>query len=233
MLAGRVRFQDGHLYLMPVTLLFFLLGPAIGAVTIALHQDDPLFQVQNVIFLAFASAWLPFLLAGRVHLVSERDFGGWGRVALHVMVCTSAVLGVQIVVAWLSGPVTYVAQPVFIWLFYINAGISEEILFRAFTCTFIIIVIMGLPVPKKWRASMRVVAVVVAVAVSGIAFSLAHLGVYGQAPLMLLSTWIGGTIMAAFFVITRNPLVPVVAHVVNNAIAAGVIITSSILGVMV
>ncbi len=220
------RLEDGHVYLMPVTFILLLLAPAISAITIALHPDEPVFQVQNWIFVMFASAWLVFV--PRVRFVTEAAFGGWTMVAIHVLACTVAVLAVQTIIAYYLRPV-YLVQPLFVYLFYINAAISEESLFRVFLCTFIIIAVTAIPVRKQYRMARRAIAMMTAIAASGIVFSLSHLGVYAEVPLMLLSTLIGGTIMAAFLVITKNPLVPIVAHVANNAIAAGVIITNCIL----
>lgn len=268
------RLPLGTLYMLVITLVFFVLAPGIGAITIALHRDEPVFQVQNVFFIALAGTWL-FLL-GRVVFTNEKQLGGWTTIVIYAMICAIAVIGVQTIIAFFLQPSTFLIQPLFVYLFYVNAAISEEIYYRVFIITAILVslnskdryhgllgvicvatgafcsafftdlvikMVLILGSCAAWfmlvgreqvpRRHQNPWAPIVAVVVSGSAFSLAHLGVYATIPLMMLSTFIGGTIMAAFLVITRNPLVPIIAHVMNNMIAAGVIITNCIVGVLV
>ena len=62
-------------------------------------------------------------------------------------------------------------------------------------------------------------AIVVAVAVSSVSFSMAHWNVYQKEPEMLWAMGIGALIMASFLLATRNPFVPFVAHFGNNLMA--------------
>jgi len=56
----------------------------------------------------------------------------------------------------------------------------------------------------------------IAIVVSGITFSLAHLGVYADRPDMLLVCGISGAIMAGFFAFTKNPFYNITAHMFFN-----------------
>lgn len=81
-------------------------------------------------------------------------------------------------------------------------------------------------------APSPLVAYFVAATVSGPTFGLAHWAVYHDVPLMMLSTALAGTVMAIMLVYSKDPLTCFVPHVTNNAIAAGVIVTNSILKVI-
>jgi len=98
-------------------------------------------------------------------------------------------------------------------LYYIFAAVAEEVLFRGVIVTAVI------------RFTGRAWA---AVGLSAAAFSLAHLSVYGSNPAMLLSTLVGGAVLAAgyAFVLEDGRLVydpdltaPILAHLLKNLIA--------------
>jgi len=59
-------------------------------------------------------------------------------------------------------------------------------------------------------------ASIVGVIVSGSTFTLCHWKVYANYPEMLVALAVGGTAMAAFLIVTKNPFVPFTAHLLNN-----------------
>jgi len=234
------QLEDGHMYFTPTSLILFLAGIAWMLFEIGWHQDtDPVFASQNAAFFWMAmpgiGLFVIFLAIKRGYLVSEEAFGGWGRVMIMVAACTAANIVINAICGVLMEErATWSIESIEIYLFYaVSAPVAEESLYRVFICNVVIIAIMAafkLAGKSKKNDPLRItIANITAIAVSGVSFSLAHLGVYGDEPLMLLSNLLGGTVMAGFYVYTKNPFVPLFAHLVNNAIAAGVIITNAVM----
>lgn len=242
--AGKksMKLLDGHVYFTPTSLCFFAIGIGWMLAEYALHRDaTPSFAAQNLIFFWMASPGMAvsgiFLVMGRGHLVNEEIFGGWQRVIVETVACTIAVVLVNAIIGFFQERGTYFISTIEKFLFYaLSAPVAEESLYRVTICTVVVVVVMAAFDMAGWSKKNQQqvklnVARVTAVLVSGVAFSLSHLGVYGDEPLMLLSTLIGGTIMATFYVYTKNPFVPLFAHFVNNALAAGVIITNAVVAI--
>jgi len=233
------KLEDGHVYFTPTVLVFLAIGVGWMLFEIMVHHDaNRAFSIQNMIFLAMTSSsivlFLLLLVKGHAHLVNEGAFGGWGRVSMMTAGCTAAFVVINVICGYLMEERgTYFIGTIEIYLFYaVSAPIAEESLYRVFICTVIVILVMGvfnLAGGKKNNQLKSLIANITAIAASGITFSLAHLGVYGDEPLMLLSTLLGGTVMATFYVYTKNPFVPLMAHLFNNVIAAGVIVTNAVM----
>jgi hypothetical protein len=80
-------------------------------------------------------------------------------------------------------------------------------------------------VPSKRKEHVNMVFSIPACIVSAVMFSLAHWNVYAAYPEMTIATLLGGGVMAAFLVVTRNPFVPIFAHFTNNLLSLrGIII---------
>jgi len=98
-------------------------------------------------------------------------------------------------------------------LYYVFAAVAEEVLFR------------GVIVTAVLRFTGRAWA---AVSVSAVSFSLAHLSVYGSNPAMLVSTLIGGAVLAAGYALAPEGgrlvydpdlTASMLAHLLKNLIA--------------
>lgn len=221
------KLENGHVYMLFPTLSLSLMAIGISAMEIALHFDT-VFAWQNVLFLSMAS--IPLFAAfvtGRLHLVSEGAFHGWTWILFSIGLATAPILVMQAIIGFLIDTSLYFITNVEIFLFYINAAISEELLYRVGIVALTYVIVNWVCKQnrvKKQPANM--IAMILSIMISGTAFSLSHLGVYADVPLMLLSTFIGGSILAAVLVYTKNPLACIVAHVLNNAIAAGIIIST-------
>jgi len=73
-------------------------------------------------------------------------------------------------------------------------------------------------------------AIITAIAISAVTFSLCHWNVYHDYPAMLWATLIGGGTMATFLIYTKNIFVPFMAHFANNLMSLrGVVINASVL----
>jgi len=228
MLKSKKKFQklkSGQVYLLDITLFFIFLSITISIIEILLHyrDDDKTFMLQNAFFLSFTST--VFVLLPKIKRVEPRDLGGWNKIALSIIICTTIVLMIQAIIGYFLKARIYLIYDIEIYLFYINAAISEEFFYRVFIINIIFILAEHV---KQLRNNQQLIKII-AIFTSATIFSLSHLRVYFSIPLMLLSTFLGGLTLSTFYVYTRNPLVPIIAHVINNAIAAGVIITNCIL----
>lgn len=216
---------------LPYTFFILLFGSITALVEFAIHigDPDPSFAYQNILFIAFNSTFFILMLFRQTRFVDEKFFGGWTRLLIQVVITTSAIFAIQIIVGFFIR-VKYAITPLEIYLFYINAGISEEFFYRVFLIHAPRSLLMFFGAFSKFikkESTRRLIINWILIIATSLIFMLSHLGVYGDIPLMLLSTFIAGMIFASSFVFYKNIFPSLVAHVLNNAISAGVIIQSS------
>ncbi|KKN53983.1 hypothetical protein LCGC14_0597210 [marine sediment metagenome] len=97
-------------------------------------------------------------------------------------------------------------------LYYIFAGICEELFFRAFLLNFLIFILT-----KKSKLPHPVV-LLIALAGSSVAFMAIHLQVYGSNQAMLVSTLLGGFLLGGGYLIFRDISANMGAHALKNAL---------------
>jgi membrane protease YdiL (CAAX protease family) len=209
-------------------------------VEILLHfRDDPAFTLNVCWIVLMLSPVLGFMAFKRAHVAAIKDYyvfyedkgvkkilSGGEATAIMVLSCTLINLTINII-ANLSRAFTFQIQPVEIYLFYAAISVAEEVTFRILIVT----PITGLFSLSRSARNSRG-PVIFAAIVSGLLFSAAHWNVYHAVPEMMYATCTSGFTMALFYGFTKNPLVPIVAHLVNNLIAALFVFAASILTVM-
>lgn len=84
-----------------------------------------------------------------------------------------------------------------------------------------------LVVPRSEKSSIT--AGIVAAVISGVVFSVAHATVYGNEPILMIAMFASGLVMAIFYVYTRNPVVPITAHFINNVMSMQGILLNAVL----
>jgi len=232
--------RSGHVYLLGFTIAIIVFCGGYVVNETWLHfKDDPAF-VQNVFWIGLMlSPMLGFLAFGLTHFVEAEDFHktvywidkkgrkkkktGGEFVVDDVIGCTLLNLGINIAfnLARLKG---FQIQPIEIYLFYSAISVAEEVTFR------ILIVNIVVGIFSIWETTRHSkIPVIIAAIISGILFSWAHWNVYHNVPEMMWATGISGFAMALYYGYTKNPLVPIVAHLVNNLIAAMFVFTASII----
>ena len=146
---------------------------------------------------------------------------GWEAILITAVTCAALNLAINLVANVLRGLRKFALSPVEIYLFYSAIAVAETVTY----CIAVVAVITGI----CWKLGIknRAIPIIVASVVSGLLFSSAHLGVYGNVPEMLWSTGIAGTMMALFYGFTGNPFVPIFAHMVNNLIAASFVLVGT------
>jgi len=90
-------------------------------------------------------------------------------------------------------------------LYYVFAAIGEELFFRAFL----------LELMKKFNVNK-----IVSVFVSAGLFAAIHINYYGDL-MALLSVFLGGLLLAVFYILYRDITANILAHLINNLIAVG------------
>jgi membrane protease YdiL (CAAX protease family) len=122
---------------------------------------------------------------------------------------------VQIIIGYLAR-VKLALAPWEIYLFYVNAALAEECLYRATMITFLDKIFVKMPYFNEQPVVRKLVLVVASASV----FGMSHYWVYGQQPALMLTAFIGGLVLALVYVIAKHPLPPVIAHVINNMAAS-------------
>lgn len=97
-------------------------------------------------------------------------------------------------------------------LYYVFAGVCEELFFRAFIINFII----GIMTRKGKKP--RLVVILFALIVSSFSFAAIHLQVYGSNLPMLVSTLFGGFLLGGGYIIFRDISANMSAHCMKNAV---------------
>lgn len=225
------------------TIFFALFSPVLSIIEYLIHVEDPdpTFANNNLIFLLFSSTFLVLLLFMRIKLVKPGYYaqGIFRRFRGNEVVLIQSIIGFMSVLSvwFLTWFVELVAKtleimPVEIFLFYVNAGIAEEILYRMFGITmvkiglFLLFKVLGILQGKKNKKIKFTFINITAVGITSIIFMVSHLGVYGNQPIILLSTLFAGIVFGTLYVVFKNnPLPGMIGHVFNNMIAAGFIIS--------
>ncbi|MEX2755470.1 MAG: lysostaphin resistance A-like protein [Candidatus Sigynarchaeota archaeon] len=216
------------------------------------------FAFKNLIYLGLISTYWIIELARRVYVVPNDEvddvYGGWGRICLHAASATAAVLFVQIVI-WVviqQLPTFSITDIEWYLFFSTSAPIAETVLFQQVTITALKHMIpeppredeavtelnLGKRAPRyqheSWgaratRYMFSLARVLIITSISSLLFMLVHLGVYADDPIVLFSTFLTGCVYAASYYVTENYLVPFIAHVVNNTIAASWVLRNSMI----
>ena len=251
-----IELKPGHLYLLGITIAILVFTTGYCVWEAFLHYiDDPVFTQQVGLIGLMVSPVLAFLVPKQIKTrngmkwmpwaativdadVFEYEYvdvfdndkvkrtGGTDMVIITAASCTLLNLVIN-AVGNLTRGLTFQLQPVEIYLFYAAISVAEE-------CTFRILIVSAITgmVAAATRSSTKYQrgAVIFAAIVSGVMFGMAHIPAYGKtAPHMIWVTGIGGVSMALFYGFTKNPLVPIVAHLVNNLIASSFVFNSSIM----
>jgi membrane protease YdiL (CAAX protease family) len=144
---------------------------------------------------------------------------GWSAVLILAMSCT-LISELVSIAANLGKGFNFQLQPIERLMYYVFSGVAEESLFRVALMTPILAVFY---ISKTTRKSK--IPAIIASIVSGIVWSLMHWPVYGpggtvENVTMLYVLAINGFVYGMFFALTRNPLYPIVAHMLVNLFAS-------------
>ncbi len=215
------------------------------------------FAAKNMIYCVFMASYWVIELAKRVYIVPNEEvgevYGGWGKIFMHAIEATTVVLVIQIVIWILSQQLpTFNITDVEIYLFYsTSAPIAETVVFQQVAITALKRLIPEPPLEdeavaelnlgkrvrrpdESWTARIMrnlqsLARAGIITSISALAFILVHLGVYGDDQLVLFSTFLTGCVYAASYYVTENFLVPFIAHMINNTIAASWVIRNSMI----
>jgi membrane protease YdiL (CAAX protease family) len=228
--------QPARLYLLDLTTAILLFAAGWCMVEILLHySDDVLFTIQVAIIALMLSPALGFVAIKRAHRVDSSFFDprppkkykgrvlalqikNWfarqSQVAVTCASCIACNLLINLIFTAFKKFTGYQIQPIEQYLFYACIAVAEEVTFRVLIVS-IVIALLSL-VTKNLHAQ-----VIIAAITSGVLFMLCHLGVYGSEPITMASVACAGFAMACFYGYTKNPLPNILAHLINNLIAAG------------
>lgn len=194
------------------------------------------FAFQNLVFCAFTMPYYILAAAGKTVNVTVEEAGGWYTLLSQLGTTFILLMASQFIIAFILGFELISVSDVEIYLFYLSAGICEEICFRFFPITILKMVIPPIikqkPTMKQTRARPELVLyyytpLIITVAITAVIFMFAHSWVYGGNFLLMLSTFIAGVILGTSFYLTGNIFATIFAHVLNNSITAGVVVKNA------
>lgn len=203
------------------TMFVFYISMASIAIEVLLHLGDlPTFAMQYVIFLGFEASILVVTRIRFLQIVEPKEIDwltvGWtSAVGLILLFVVQLVVGLML-------RVKLALAPWEIYLFYVNAALAEESLYRATMITFLDKLLVKMPYFREQGLLRKLVLVIASASL----FGLSHYWVYGQDPTMMLVAFLGGIILSLVYVLSRNPLPSVVTHVVNNLNASYQVVQS-------
>lgn len=203
--------------------VIIILGILINLYEAIIHINDaPDFSTQNVGFLVFnVTGYVFIILLNRVRRKDVLTNQDWIRIGSNAALTFISIFVAQIIVAFFLEAERYTVTNLDIFLFYISAAIAEETLFRALIITSTDLAISRLIKNKISRFFVLALT-------STVIFVIGHYAVAGDNNLRLLDIWIGGFILSSAFILTKGDYFAVViAHIANNLIYAGVVITNS------
>lgn len=223
-------------------LFFLIISPIISAIEAYLHRNDSdlTFYNNNLTTLILTSIFVVVLIGTmRIKLVTPDYYatGLFKKIRGVEVVLIQSIIGITSILAvwfvtWLAEVFRLEVLPFEIVIFYVNAAIAEEIWFRMFGITivkimvFIVFKVTGLLGGEKNKRIRFSITNVVAVALTSIIFMVAHLDVYGDQTVVLLSTLFAGVAFGTLYVVFKNnPFPGLIGHVFNNMIAAFIIIS--------
>lgn len=248
--------QDVLIKMLAISRYIIYFYMAVTLAEFALHVSDSTangrqFALFNLIFFMFGVPYFILERAGKVVNVDEDEFGGWDKIIFAGVVPTAFVLFIsQILIGFAIQFEKLAIEKLEIYVFYLSAAIAEETLMRVVLITLLKRVIPGPGKQQEMQALQQIQhlkpgiwneikdafitlwRMITIVTLNALLFMLAHLYVYGDQPLLLLSAFIAGVILGAAYYITENFLVNVVAHLMNNAAAASTVVQNSVLSTM-
>jgi len=197
------------------TMFIFYISLASIVIEVVVHLGDlPTFAQQYMIFLAFEASIIVVTRTKMLNIVEPKEIN-WFTVGWTAAVGVIALFAVQIIIGYLAR-VKLALAPWEIYLFYVNAALAEECLYRATMITFLDKIFVKMPYFNEQPVVRKLVLVVASASV----FGMSHYWVYGQQPALMLTAFIGGLVLALVYVIAKHPLPPVIAHVINNMAAS-------------
>jgi len=201
----------------------------ISAITIAIssavhYTDMPEFSMKYLIFLGFDVAGI---IAARTPLVQTVDVSQINQVTWFKIILFGAGAGVGVLLVNVLIGVTLQKlslAPFEIYLFYYNASVAEEAMFRHTLMPLIDKILVPMNLSKGLTKGIEVVT-------SAGLFSLMHYWVYGNEPLLMLDMFLIGLIIAGVYVYCRHLLAAIIPHAMNNIAAAyKVVVNMSVVG---
>nr|MDO8111972.1 CPBP family intramembrane metalloprotease [Candidatus Sigynarchaeota archaeon] len=254
---SKIELEAGHVYLHGVAIALLAFAAGFCVVEMLLKfRADPVFVIQVGWIAVMLSPLLGYIIidailkharrkrtrgkrvAGIVEIVDasvfkfnyvvlvkdrlvEKTLHGAEAVAVTVLSCTFFNLLINVIA---NLPFRLQVLPIDKYLFYAAIAVAEEVTFRITPVNIILAIFDRFETTRHSRAT-----VIFAAIVSGLIFSAAHWTVYHAVPRMMWATGIAGFMMACFYGFTKNPLVNIVAHLVNNLIAAMFVFTAAIM----
>lgn len=203
------------------TLYVIYISMASIGISVLVHLSDlPGFAIQYTWFLCFDLAIIPTTRLGFVKIKATQEIK-WDKIGWWVLITIGLTLATQAIIGLIS-KTKFALLPWEIYLFYVNAAIAEETLFRITLIPFLDTLLSKMPFFNMQHVFRKITLIVSTAAV----FSLSHYWVYGSEPLQMISAFVAGLIFALGFIQAKNPLPAISAHVFNNVIASFKIVQS-------
>lgn len=110
-------------------------------------------------------------------------------------------------------------EPIDIYYYYLAAAVIEEVFYRMFLISLIVFIFskINTEIPEF-------VIIFVAMIISSFVFMMVHLSAYGERPDLLLAMFFVGMVLAIYFIIFKDITVPMIAHLLINLVATGLML---------
>lgn len=199
---------------------------------------DVTFAWQNFAFCAFTWPYYILTIAGKTVDVTVEEAGGWYKLLKEIGFTYGALMVSQTIIALLLKFELISITNIEIFLFHISAGICEEIAFRLLPITLMKMATAQVLIERRdkklkgLKPGLTVqyyVPMLITVFITAIIFMFMHTSVYGRVPLLMISTFLAGLILGTSFYVTGSIFATIFAHVLNNAVTAGVVVRNSML----
>jgi membrane protease YdiL (CAAX protease family) len=142
----------------------------------------------------------------------------WDDNMRPIFQCTFFILVINIITNLAIRLQRLAVTPLEKYLYYGNLAIGEECFFRVLLGITIMIGLAWLI--KKGGTRSPWPAYIITSIITAASWSITHWYVYKQTPLMFVGLFAMGIVLQLYLFTTRNPLVPIVAHFINNLIAS-------------
>lgn len=229
---GKLDFEKLNLHQTTWIIAIFSMLTTTIEFTLHVNDKNNKFAYQNLFFLAYASTFFIFIMFGKFRNVQIEQFKlvlgnfsvkGWLAIIIQFTIMTGVIGGLDAIISQFQPPQKMTIAPWEVYLFYINAAITEEIFYRMFLMTVTTKVIDTFWKTKKSTVgAKKVVGLIMAIVVSSFMFMISHYLVYGSSILLMLSALYAGVTWSVGFVIWKNALPGILSHITINAIVAGV-----------
>lgn len=206
------------------TMFVFYISIVSIIVEVLAHIGDlPQFSQQYAIFIGFEASIIVVTRTKMLRIVNPKEVpvNHWITIAWTSVVGVIGVFAIQVVVGLLTR-VKLALAPWEIYLFYVNAALAEECLYRATLITFLDKLLVKMPFLVEQGLLRKLILIIASASL----FGLSHYWVYGSQPALMLTAFLCGFVLALVYVIARNPIPNVAAHVINNLTAANMIVQS-------